>query len=117
MQSSPHVNGHKSVTPGFPHLTSTFLPYTHTQFLDLPLTKNGSHVSWHIGFEETGAGAWTGDFVGFLVGLRTGARVGACVVFGVGFDVGLATGDIVVQLPKVATSISNETEKSFELVA
>jgi len=39
-------------------------------------------VSWHIGFEETGAGVWTGDVVGFWVGLRTGAGVdvgdGAC---------------------------------------
>ena len=41
-------------------------------------------MSWHVAFEGTGAG------------------VGACV----GFDVGFATGEeVVVQLPKVATSI------------
>jgi len=95
VQSSPHVNGHKSVTSGLPHLASTFLEETNMQFLDLLLIKNGNHVSWHIEFEA-----------GFLVGLRTGAGVGACVSFGVGFDVGFATGEEeVVQLPKIATSI------------
>ena len=86
-----------------------------------PPVPEASIGKQHIWSHGAAAGAWTGDVVGFLVGLRTGGGVGATVVFdvgvSVGFGVGLATGEEVVQLPKVATSIVQMKRNSRTSIA